>query len=195
MSCATNSKSPNPAAQKRAEGTLFTFQAAAAPRIPVKFYVFPPLKSNSKGVPIEKLIPVTDAQGSTSEWNAASGKSNRLRDSLKEQLRASGYEVISFGELLRVNQPYSVLVISSFYSKPEAVENNGQPNETRASLVMLKGSIFDIDLNPSKKKNSVKVDGLIRFPAATALPDPVGSGMMEAFRKIGENESGYMYLN
>jgi len=176
------------------KGTLLSFQSLSAGSIPGKLFVFPPLRSNSKGIPIENLTAVIDSDGNTTDWQATTARSNQLRKSLENGLSSNGYDIISFGELLDTTEPYSVMVVSSFYSDPEVVEGNDTKDEIRACIVMLKGSVFGLDLNPSKKQDLVKIDGLSRYPSATAPSDPVGLSIKELLRKIGENENGYIYL-
>jgi hypothetical protein len=113
---------------------------------------------------------------------------------LESGLSSYGYDIISFGELLDTTKPYSVLVVSSFYSDPEVVEGKDTKDEIHACVVMLKGSVFDLDLDPSKKRDLVKIDGLSRYPSAIAPSDPVALSIKELLRKIGENETGYIYL-
>lgn len=194
LSCATKSEPANRDVADPAAATHFTFKTVAASGIPGRAYLFPPLRSNAKGVPVEKLRPVTGANGATVDWKAGSAQSSRLRKILESQLSAAGYEILSFSDLLDNREPYSVLVLSSFYSLPETVSGEGEP-EAKACLVMIKGSVFDLDLDPSRKRDVVKVDGLTRYPASHELPDPLGAGFREASRKVGENEQGYVLLH
>lgn len=193
-SCVNKPESRDTNLQPRQKGTLLSFQSLSAGSMPGKLYVFPPLRSNSKGIPIENLTPVIDSHGNTTDWQATTAKSNQLRKSLENGLSGNGYDIISFGELLDTTKPYSVMVVSTFYSDPEVVEGKDTEHEVSACVVMLKGSVFSLDLDPSKKRDLVKIDGLSRYPSATALSDPVGLSIKELLRKIGENENGYVYL-
>ena len=193
-SCVNKPESRDSRLKTRQNGTLLSFQSLSAGSMPGKLFVFPPLRSNSKGIPIENLTAVIDSDGNTTDWQATTARSNHLRKSLENGLSSYGYDIISFGELLDTTEPYSVLVISSFYSDPEVIEGKDTEDEIRACVVMLKGSVFGLDLDPSKKRDLVKIDGLSRYPSAAAPSDPVALSIRELLRKIGENETGYIYL-
>jgi hypothetical protein len=177
------------------KANVFTYNAISAQgSIPGKVYIFPPLRSNKKGVPIEKLSPVKDAEGNVSDWKASSETSNRLHSKLRTQLSANGYDIIAFSDLVRVQDPYSVLVLSSFYSPPAPTETKEGEQAYKACLVMLKGSLFDLELNPATKKDVIQHDGLMKYPAENEMTDPIGKSLSVLFGKVGDNEEGYIYL-
>jgi hypothetical protein len=120
-----------------------------------------------------------------------------LGNDIKGYLRTGGYTVITFEELLAVKIPFSVLVISTFYTSPyEVPKTDAQEGEgpDTATLVMIKGSIFDSDLNPATKKDIIKVDGVTKIPAGQGLPNVTQRTVKEAYSWMAGNSTGKILI-
>ncbi len=193
LSCSLGGKPPE--AVKR---VTFSYEALASmqPRdIPSFVYVFPPLRSNSSGKAIEQLVPVKSPEGGVSEWKTSSAQSMALKKKIEADLRKGGYETISFGDLLTVQQSYAVLVISTFYTLPYDVKNEAGEVANKATLVLIKGALFDGNLEPKTKKDIIKVDGVTKVPAGKEFPDPVTRTIEQAYAWFADNSTGLILLD
>lgn len=190
-----------PAEQKAPEyRTTFSYEALSSlsPKdIPSFVYVFPPLRSAKGGKPIEKLEPIMSESGRVSDWKTSSAQSMAMGNDIKGYLKTGGYTVISFEELLAVRIPYSVLVISTFYTSPYDVPKEGTREgeaADKAVLVMIKGSLFDSELSPATKKDIIKVDGVTTIPAGQSLPNATGRTVREAYSWMAGNSTGKILI-
>ena len=193
LSCSLGGKPPE--AVKR---VTFSYEALASmqPRdIPSFVYVFPPLRNNSSGKAIEQLVPVKSPEGGVSEWKTSSAQSMALKKKIEADLRKGGYETISFGDLLTVQQSYAVLVISTFYTLPYDVKNEAGEVANKATLVLIKGALFDGNLDPKTKKDIIKVDGVTKVPAGKEFPDPVTRTIEQAYAWFADNSTGLILLD
>jgi hypothetical protein len=176
---------------------MFSYEALAAmqPRdIPTYVYVFPPLQSSKGGKPIEKLTAVSSASGSVMGWKTSSALSMSLKPKIESQLTQAGYEVVSFADLLSVKRPYAVLVVSTFYTLPYDVKNDAGEITDRATLVLIKGALFDGNLDPKTKKDIIKVDGVTKIPVGKNFADPVNRTVKQAFSWFADNSSGLVLM-
>jgi hypothetical protein len=162
--------------------------------IPTYVYVFPPLRSNKGGSPIEKLTAISSDSGSVMDWKTSSAMSMSLKKEIESQLSLGGYTIVSFGDLLTVNRPYSVLVVSTFYTLPYDVKSDSGEITDRANFVLIKGSLFDGNLDPKTKKDIIKVDGVTKIPAGMDFADPINKTMEQAYSWFADNSTGVILL-
>lgn len=193
VSCSVGDK-PVP----EAKHVVFRYDALAAmqPRdIPTYVYVFPPLRSNKGGAPIEKLTPITSAEGSVTEWKTSSALSMSLKTRIEKSLTVGGYETVSFADLVSVKRSYAVLVVSIFYTLPYDVKNDAGEVTDKATLVLIKGALFDGNLDPKTKKDIIKVDGVTKIPVGKEFPDPIPRTVDQAFSWFADNSTGTILLD
>ena len=188
------SRAPAPVAERVTFGynALSAMQAKDTPSF---VYVFPPLRSTQGGKPIETLQPVTLASGAVEEWKTSSALSMSLKRKISSQLTTRGYRVVTFKELLAVRIPYSVLVVSSFYTRPYDVKNEAGEVTDSATLVLIKGTLFDANLDPKTKKDIIKVDGLTKVPAGKEIPGVIDRTIRESFGWFADNANGTTLLD
>jgi hypothetical protein len=148
--------------------------------LPTKIYVFPTLLSDTKGKPKENLSPALDPSGAITDWSAPSAKSKLIRGQIERRLKGLGYQVVPFRDVLAMQSPHSILMVSSFYTAPVPVDNpkKGQPDQ--CILTMIKASTFGMDLNPKNGRSLSNVDGATCFtPGKTSA-----SWSSKAFRSL-----------
>jgi hypothetical protein len=194
VSCSLGSK-PAPEAVKH---VTFSYEAVASmpPKdIPSIVYVFPPLRSNSGGKPIENLVPITSPEGSVSDWKTSSALSMSLKKKIEKDLKTGGYQTVSFADLLAVKQSYGVLIVSTFYTLPYDVKNDAGEITDKATLVLIKGALFDGNLDPKTKIDIINVDGLTKVPVGKEFPDPVTRTLEQAYSWFAGNSSGVTLLD
>lgn len=161
--------------------------------IPHKVYLFPPLPADIHGKPSEKLVPLQDGHGNVCGWKPPSSLSRALRESAALSLRSKGYEVVEFKDVLGMNEPHSILVVSMFYHMPAAGVEAGKDGR-KFILTMIRARTFDADLDLSRCHAVSDVDGNTRFE----MHDDVNLLMKKTFGSlvwhIGDNASGYVVL-
>mgnify|MGYP000536633986 CR=1 FL=1 len=162
--------------------------------LPTMLYFFPPLLCDAKGNPRESLTPVEDPEKGIIEWASPSAKSRELRRQMEDYFRARGNQVVSFQDVLAADTPHSILVVSSFYSAPQAVDSPkaGQPDEFVLSMV--KASTFGVDLDPGKSRNLANIDGVSFFDSSRKPSDIELKSFEAAICALGDNISGVASL-
>lgn len=162
--------------------------------LPTMLYFFPPLLCDAKGKPKESLTPVEDPERGIVDWVSPSATSRQLRRQMEDYFRSRGNQVVSFQDVLAADTPHSILIVSSFYSAPQAIDSPkpGQPDKYLLSMV--KASTFDVDLDPGKSRNIASIDGL-SFYDSSRKPSGIESRSFEAaICSLGENISGVASL-
>ena len=77
------------------------------------------------------MTPIQGADGGVKGWKTGSARSYAMSRKLEKWFRGDSCDLISFPELLASSQPYSVLVVSSFYTDPMPIKDpaEGGPDE------------------------------------------------------------------
>ena len=135
-----------------------------------------------------------DAGGGIAGWQTPSEKSRRFLNYLTKQAAKSGYQVVTFKDVLAMKEPYSILIVSSFYTEAQATENPkpGQPD--RFFLCKLKGSTFDLNLNPATSKNIANVDGATVFHQHQDLQLIEQKSLESSASWLGDDVSGFLSI-
>ena len=162
--------------------------------LPTKIYVFPTLLSDMKGSPKEKLLPTLNASGGIVDWFAPSAKSKFIRGQIERHLSGLGYQVVPFQDVLAMQSPHSILMVSSFYTAPVPIDKpkKGQPDQ--CILTMIKASTFDLDLNPKTGKNLANVDGATLFYSGQNVSQLEKDSFSELINWLGDSVSGMVWL-
>ncbi len=198
-SCSVMQRGKRQVSTVAVEKPVAAFQYAAIAgetgnRILAQAYVFPPLRSDAKGNPVESLKPVFDADGRISGWQTSSKSAAALQRVVAERLRVLGYEIVDFKSVVNATEPYSILIVSSFHSSEAVIKDAPAGSYDRSQSVMIKGSVFGLDLDPGKKIDLFKVDGLMNYAAANPPASPQQRAYAEAMRWFGDNVQGSMLL-
>ena len=135
-----------------------------------------------------------DANGGIAGWQTPSEKSRRFLNYLTRQAAKSGYQVVTFKDVLAMKEPYTILIVSSFYTEAQATENPkpGQPD--RFFLCKLKGSTFDLNLNPATSKNIANVDGATVFYQHQDLQLIEQNSLESSASWLGDDVSGFVSI-
>jgi hypothetical protein len=192
-SCATKAPS-NKAAVDKAQFSYTAVCRTPRSALPYQIYFFPPLLSDNKGRPKQAMKPKMDASGGIAGWQTPSEKSRRFLNYLTKQAEKSGYQVVTFKDVLAMKEPYTILIVSSFYTEPQATENPkpGQPD--RFFLCKLKGSTFDLNLNPATSKNIANVDGATVFYQHQDLQLIEQKSLESSASWLGDDVSGFLSI-
>ncbi|MBT8036639.1 MAG: hypothetical protein KJO21_03750 [Verrucomicrobiae bacterium] len=158
-------------------------------------YLFPSIRMSKSGSPIEKMTPLRGAGGGLEGWRTASTRSAAMGHRVEKSFRRVGYDLISFPQLLARTQPYSVVVVSTFYTTPSPIKDPVEGGPDRTVTVKVKGVLFGLDLDPAK---SLPVGTVLCTGFYSAEKDDVkevtGKLLVEAARNLGEQFEGFGIL-
>lgn len=165
-------------------------------KIPTKVFLFPPLRSDAKGNPVETLKPVQDSEGNIIDWRSSgSGSSKPLQQVIAKELRKMGYEIIDFQTVVNARVPYSILIVSSFYTSENLNEDSAKNGLDRNQTVMIKGGVFDVDLDPQRKIDLLKVDGRLNYSSGNKPSQTLVRTFQESLRWLGDNVEGFLIVD
>ena len=155
-------------------------------------YLFPSLRMSKNGSPIEKMTPLQGAGGGIEGWKTGSARSSAMSRRVEKWFRRDGYDLISFAQLLERSEPYSVLVVSTFYTDPSPIKNPVEGGPDHTVTVKVKGVLFGLDLDPAK---SLPVGTVLCTGFYSAEKDDVkevmGKLFAEAARNLGDQFEGF----
>ena len=175
---------------------MIAVQGSGVSRMYYYSYLFPPIQMSKNGIPVEKMTPVMGENGVIEKWNAGSVRSSALSHSVGKSFRHNGHNLISFPELLARDQPYSVLVVSTFYTAPLPLKKASGGGPNRMITIKIKGALFGLDMNPDK---SLPVGNVLCTGFYSAEEDDVklviDKLLAEAVRYLGEqfDDSGLLF--
>ena len=191
ISCASR---PEPAAGIKPSLHYTAVSRLSRAQLPSKMYFFPPLLCDAKGKPKEVLTPVNDPALGIVDWVTPSAKSKKVRRQLEDYFRSCGNQVVSFQDVLASDTPHSILIVSSFYSAPLAVESPKPGQADQYVLSMVKANTFGVDLDPAKSRNIASIDGATFVDSAHRPADIEGRSLESAIRWLGDNVNGVTSL-
>lgn len=158
-------------------------------------FVFPPLRCNAKGKPIETLKPSMKPNGEIEDWLCPSPVSALLQRQIAEVMKAKGYQVAKFADVLNMKEPHSILMISALYSMPSPVKPKAPKDPDTVVLTMIKVKTFDLDLNPGTSLGVSDIDGMTMFHQSKDHRQVLGESFGVLLGWLGDNVSGIQYLD
>jgi hypothetical protein len=184
-----------PAAAPEPGPASYRIAAQPGPGAARMFYsahLFPSLRMSKGGSPLEKMTPVQGPDGSIQRWRAASSRSAAMSGTVESSFRGAGYHLVSFPELLARKQPYSVVVVSTFYTDPSPIKDPVAGGPDHTITVKVKGVLFGRDLDPAK---SLPVGTVLCTGFYSKERDKVqevtGKLLAEAARNLGDQFEGF----
>ena len=193
--CATFKPKSEAVAEAVARPASYRIVAQRGPGAAKMFYyahLFPAIRMSKSGAPLEKMTPLQGPGGEIKAWKAASSRSASMGRLVEKAFRGAGYELISFPELLARTQPYSVLVVSSFYTDPTPIKEPVEGGPDHTVTVKLKGVLFGLDLDPARSMPVGTVLGTGFYSKQRdELNSVIGKLIIEATRNLGDQQESY----
>lgn len=146
------------------------------------------------GKPKEKLTALHDQTGKIIDWSASSSKSKLIRGRIERNLQTLGYQIVSFQDVLSMPAPHSILMVSSFYTEAQQVDQPSKGKPDKCILTMIKANTFDLDLDPGKSKNLANMDGATSFYSDQKASDLEAESFSILINWMGDEVSGMCYL-
>ena len=175
------------------ESAYLHYQAKSANHptgIPGRVYLFPPLLADRKGNPIEAMKPVNGPDGGILNWQAPNPASRKIAHDMQGNLKAIGYEVVGFEEVLETDQPHSILILSVLYSRPFAVDSQGENTPDAGILTKISARTFDISLDPATARGVSDLDGLTLCRSEHASSEVLEQSLAMLVKWLGDNVAG-----
>jgi len=182
------SKAPSDASSSSSVSYKMIAQpGAGASKMYYYAYLFPSIRMSKKGSPLEKMTPVKGAGGALTGWKAGSARSSAMNYLVKKSFRSQGPELITFSQLLARSQPYSVMVVSTFYTDPSPIKDRVAGGPDQMVTVKVKGVLFGLDLDPAKAQpvGTVLCTGFYSSEKHAAK-EVTGKLLAEAARNLGD---------
>jgi len=122
--------------------------------VPKRVYVFPALRLNAAGQPIDQLAPRQGADSALS-WYSRAPLGAELKAIVEKKLRTKGFRPMSFQEMVDFPEGHSVLVFNLYYAEASASKDNpsADPNSSWTTFVRITAATFPQNLNPQAKRD------------------------------------------
>jgi len=162
--CKHEVEAPDAAATKHLPLPQWTFLAKASATFaegqataPKLAYVFPALRLNAQGQPIEQLAHRTLPDGTLS-WYSPAPLGYELQAIAQRQLVKQGFTPISFDALTAVATDHAVTVFNLYYTQASASRDNPQatPEASWTTFCRITAATFPKDLNPNTKRDLMR---------------------------------------
>jgi hypothetical protein len=198
-----NSDSTNSEVTNRLNLPKWTFLAKistsfdpAYERVPKKAYVFPALRLNAQGVPIDQLsyrILEDDSLG----WFSAAPLGMELKAVVESRLRSQGFVTIPFGELTASTGDHSALVINIYYREASASRDNptGDPADSWTTFSRVTAATFPQNLDPSQKRDLMNNELVSLFNNVALGEDVIKRSQRFLLDYLGQNRQWSESIN
>lgn len=171
----------------------FQYSSSASVRpseIPQKVFVFPPLLADKSGKPKQSMHPQTNDKGGILHWKPPSLVSAKLHKRIQKSLSLQGYEVVDYAEVMQMAEPYSIMMLSFFYTDSYMAKQSDK-TQKKLILTMIRGKLFDLDLNPVTSIDVLRSDGVAYCDIGVHDDVVREESIVSLVRKLGDDVAGH----
>ena len=165
-------------------------------QVPKKAYVFPALRLNAQGQPIDQLdYRVLDDE--SLDWYSAAPRGSELKVIVEQKLTTLGFRSISFKELTSLSADHSVLVFNLYYAEARASQDNpkADPDESWTTFSRITAATFPRDLNPAAKRDLMNQELVTLFNGKERGVDVIKRSQAYLLNYIGKNRQWSESIN
>jgi hypothetical protein len=194
---------PNAPATKHLYLPKWTFLAKASAtfdkeqaQVPQTAYVFPALRLNSQGQPIDQLAyRVLDDE--SLDWYSAAPLGAELKTIVEKKLTKLGFRSISFKELTDSSADHSVLVFNLYYAEARGSQDNpkADPDESWTTFTRITAATFPKDLNAAGKRDLMNHELVTLFNGKEWGVDVIKCSQAYLLNYIGKNRQWSESIN
>jgi len=132
--------------------------------VPKRIYVFPALRLNAAGQPIDQLSHRQQADG-TLAWYSPAPLGSELKAILVKKLSKKGFRALSFQEMMDYPEGHSILVFNLYYAETSASKDNptADPDSSWTTFLRITAATFPQDLNPKAKRDIMNQEVVTLF--------------------------------
>lgn len=130
--------------------------------LPRRAYVFPPLRLDGAGRPIDALAYRLNAEG-TLDWFSPAPQAAEIQRVIQNKLKSKGFTLVSFQELSEMDSSHAVSVLNPYFTEARAASGEADGNEGWTAFVRVTAASFPFDLNPLGKKDLMNQEVVTLF--------------------------------
>jgi hypothetical protein len=132
--------------------------------VPKRVYVFPALRLNAAGQPVDPLTPRQGADGALS-WYSTAPLGAELKAIVEKKLSTKGFYPMSFQEMMDYPEGHSILVFNLYYAETSASKDNptADPDSSWTTFTRITAATFPQDLNPQAKRDIMNQEVVTLF--------------------------------
>jgi hypothetical protein len=132
--------------------------------VPKRVYVFPALRLNTNGQPIDQLSPRQMTDGAL-QWYSQAPLGSQLKVVVENKLSKEGFRPISFQEMMDYPEGHSILVFNLYYAETSASKDNptADPDSSWTTFTRITAATFPQDLNPQAKRDIMNQEVVTLF--------------------------------
>lgn len=200
---ASSGDSEDAAAASRLRLPKWTFLAKASAtfdeaysRVPTRVYVFPALRLNAQGAPIDQLSHRVLEDNSIG-WFSAAPLGMELKVIVEKKLREEGFTTIPFGELTASTGDHSVLVFNLYYREASASRDNpdADPTGSWTTFSRITAGTFPQNLDPNSKRDLMNNELVSLFNDVGLEKDVIKQSHRFLLNHIGQNRQWSESIN
>jgi hypothetical protein len=162
--------------------------ASDSSSVPTNVYVFPALRLNGNGQPIDVLSHRMDDSGAL-QWFSPAPRAGEIQSVIEKKLTTKGFRVISFQDLLNFPKSHSVLVFNPYFTEARWSDGNADKGvpEGWSTFTRVTASTYPMDLNPAEKRDIIQQELVSLFKEQSNAPDVVKRSLVYSIDHIGQN--------
>ncbi len=137
---------------------------AGRERLPKVVYVFPALRLNDLGQPMDRMRHREDTAGGLL-WSSTAPAGHEIKMILEKKLRQKGFAPGTFSALTQAPDGHTILVVNPFYKEagPSSYNSESAANASWINLIRIEAATFPLDLDPNKKREIFVLEAVSLF--------------------------------
>lgn len=151
--------------------------------VPAKVYVFPPMRIDPNGRPLEALQHRITTTG-VLIWDSPTPRAAEVKSVVEQALRKHGFLIVEFEALTTASRSQEVLVVNPYFTKRLNVKDTESVGRI---FVRLTGSTFPDDMNPAGKIDRFNQEAIVFFDRSLGGLDVVKRVLSNLVKNIGRN--------
>lgn len=132
--------------------------------VPKAVYVFPALRLDDEGKPMDQLLHREGASGDL-KWVSTAPAGHEIKMILEKKLREKGFTPYPFSTLAEAEEDHSILVVNPYYKEagPSPYNPEGLDEASWSNLIRIEAITFAGNLNPNTKRGVFALELLSLF--------------------------------
>lgn len=127
--------------------------------LPKRVYVFPALRLNDQGQPMDRMLHRGDGFGGLL-WSSTAPAGHEIKRILEKKLRQKGFAPDTFSALTQASEGHAILVLNPYYKEasPSSYNPDATAEASWVNLIRIEGATFPLDLDPNQKREIFALD-------------------------------------
>ena len=151
--------------------------------LPKRAYVFPALRIDPEGRPLDALQHRT-VLGGNLVWDSPAPRAAEVKSVVEQALRKRGFVIVGFESVLEASGGHQVLVVNPYLTRRLAVEDQ---ESIKRVFVRLIGSTLPASIDPAGKIDWFNQEAIVFFDHELAVLDVAKRVLSTLVQNIGRN--------